>query len=422
MKRKLIFLMLLIFLFSTYTFTYASEDLNLSGQAAILIDYESGAILYEKNMDERLYPASTTKILTAILAIEYGKMDEMVTVDPEVISLTKGSHIALDYYEEVSFEDLLNALLIQSANDASLALAKHIAGSIEGFVEMMNEKAKELGAKNTNFVNPNGLHNDNHYTTAYDMALIAKYAMANETLREIASKSSYTIGPTNKKDESRYLYSTNSFFYGNDKINLNGQLIPVKYDGVICGKTGYTPEAKNCLVTLAERNGQSLIAVVLKSNGKEVYADTHKLLNYGFENFDNITLGHANEFIDNVEVENGILPYAAVVIDKTINYPLRPNSVEKVERKVMIEEDIKAPITKGDVVGTVEYYLDDHLIGKGNLISTIDILEVPPPKLYEFLLDKWYLVAFTLIISLRIIRLYNRTKRRRRRRSKIFGY
>ncbi|NLN14462.1 MAG: D-alanyl-D-alanine carboxypeptidase [Tissierellia bacterium] len=414
--------MLLIFLFSTYTFTYASEDLNLSGQAAILIDYESGAILYEKNMDERLYPASTTKILTAILAIEYGKMDEMVTVDPEVISLTKGSHIALDYYEEVSFEDLLNALLIQSANDASLALAKHIAGSIEGFVEMMNEKAKELGAKNTNFVNPNGLHNDNHYTTAYDMALIAKYAMANETLREIASKSSYTIGPTNKKDESRYLYSTNSFFYGNDKINLNGQLIPVKYDGVICGKTGYTPEAKNCLVTLAERNGQSLIAVVLKSNGKEVYADTHKLLNYGFENFDNITLGHANEFIDNVEVENGILPYAAVVIDKTINYPLRPNSVEKVERKVMIEEDIKAPITKGDVVGTVEYYLDDHLIGKGNLISTIDILEVPPPKLYEFLLDKWYLVAFTLIISLRIIRLYNRTKRRRRRRSKIFGY
>lgn len=422
MKRKLIFLMLLIFLFSTYTFTYASEDLNLNGQAAILIDYESGAILYEKNMDERLYPASTTKILTAILAIEYGKMDEMVTVDPEVISLTKGSHIALDYYEEVSFEDLLNALLIQSANDASLALAKHIAGSIEGFVEMMNEKAKELGAKNTNFVNPNGLHNDNHYTTAYDMALIAKYAMANETLREIASKSSYTIGPTNKKDESRYLYSTNSFFYGNDKINLNGQLIPVKYDGVICGKTGYTPEAKNCLVTLAERNGQSLIAVVLKSNGKEVYADTHKLLNYGFENFDNITLGHANEFIDNVEVENGILPYAAVVIDKTINYPLRPNSVEKVERKVMIEEDIKAPITKGDVVGTVEYYLDDHLIGKGNLISTIDILEVPPPKLYEFLLDKWYLVAFTLIISLRIIRLYNRTKRRRRRRSKIFGY
>jgi len=422
LKRKLIFLMLLIFLFSTYTFTYASEDLNLSGQAAILIDYESGAILYEKNMDERLYPASTTKILTAILAIEYGKMDEMVTVDPEVISLTKGSHIALDYYEEVSFEDLLNALLIQSANDASLALAKHIAGSIEGFVEMMNEKAKELGAKNTNFVNPNGLHNDNHYTTAYDMALIAKYAMANETLREIASKSSYTIGPTNKKDESRYLYSTNSFFYGNDKINLNGQLIPVKYDGVICGKTGYTPEAKNCLVTLAERNGQSLIAVVLKSNGKEVYADTHKLLNYGFENFDNITLGHANEFIDNVEVENGILPYAAVVIDKTINYPLRPNSVEKVERKVMIEEDIKAPITKGDVVGTVEYYLDDHLIGKGNLISTIDILEVPPPKLYEFLLDKWYLVAFTLIISLRIIRLYNRTKRRRRRRSKIFGY
>ncbi len=153
----------------------------------------------KKNPNGKLFPASTTKIMTGILAIEKGHMKDMITIDPEVIDLTYGSHIALDYDEEVSFEDLLNAMLIASANDAALALGKHISGSIEDFVKLMNDKAKEIGAINTNFVNPNGLHDDNHVTTAHDLALIAKYAMENEVFRSIVGKSSYTIGPTNKK-------------------------------------------------------------------------------------------------------------------------------------------------------------------------------------------------------------------------------
>lgn len=421
MKRKFILFLVLILLLNTYS--YADENISLSGEGAILIDFDCGAILFEKNMHQKLYPASTTKIMTAILAIEYGNMDDMVTVDPEVISLTKGSHIALDYDEQVSFKDLLYALMTASANDAALALGKHVSGSVQGFVDLMNEKAKELGALNTNFVNPNGLHDDNHYTTAYDLSLIARYAMANDVFREFASQSSYTIEPTNKKTEPRYLYSTNGFFYGNDKINLNGQTIPVKYEGVICGKTGYTSNAGNCLVTLVERNGQYLLSVVLKADGKEVYTDTHKLLNYGYNNFDSVTIGHANEFIDNLKIENGTLPYASIVIDKDINYTLRLNNLDKVERKIKFKEDIKAPVSQGDVVGTVEYYLDDTLIGQGDLISTIDVSEIPPVKFYQIIFDKWYLFVFLLLIILRFAQLFKRSKRRRRRRSsKVYGY
>lgn len=422
MKKKLVLFLVVIILLNTYTYA-AGNELDLSGEGAILIDFNSGAVLYEKNIHQKLYPASTTKIMTAILAIEYGMMDEIVTIDPEVISLTKGSHIALDYDEQMSFEDLINALMIASANDAALGLAKHVSGSIQGFVKMMNEKAKELGAVNTNFVNPNGLHDDNHYTTAYDLSLIAKYAMSNETFREFASKSSYTIEPTNKKDEPRYLYSTNEFFYGNNKINLNGQSIPIQYEGVICGKTGYTGNAGNCLVTLAQKNGQSLLSVVLKSNGKEVYADTHKLLNHGFNNFNNVVMGHANEFIDNIEIENGTLPYASIVIDKDVSYTLEANSLDKIERKINLDKEIKAPLSKGDSVGTVEYYLDDNLVGKGDLISTIDVSEIPPVKFYQRILDKWYLILFISIIILRFVYLFRKSKKRKRRRSsRIYGY
>lgn len=409
------------------TYSYAEEDLNLAGETAILIDFESGAVLYDKNMHQRVYPASTTKIMTAILAIEHGLeyeiMDDMVTVDPEIISHTKGSHIALDYDEKISYEDLLNAVMIASANDAALALGKHVAGSLQGFIDMMNTKAKELGALDTNFVNPNGLHDDNHYTTAYDMALIAQYAMDNETFKEVASRSNYTIEPTNKKDEPRYLYSTNSFFYGNNNINLDGRTIPAKFEGVICGKTGYTSHAGNCLVTLAEKNGQYLLTAVFKSINGEVYSDTHKLLNYGFDNFDRIAVGHANEFIDNIEIENGLLPYAAVVIDKDINFTLRNEDLNKVERTIKIDEELVAPLAKGGKVGSVEYFLDGNLIGQGDLISTIDISEVAPVSMFQRILDKWYLLVFALIFILRFAHLFKKSKKRKKRRSsRMYGY
>lgn len=411
-----------ILLLNTYAFVHADE-LNLSGQASLLIDYDSGIVLFEKNPHEKLYPASTTKILTGILAIENSNMDDIVTIDPEIISLTAGSHIALDYDEEMTVENLLHALLIQSANDAALALGKHVAGSVDGFVKMMNDKAKELGAVDTNFVNPNGLHDEQHVSSAHDLAIFAKYAMENETFREITGKSSFTIPPTNKKTEPRYLYSTNKFLYGNEKINLDGQTIPIKYEGVSGVKTGYTGNAQNCLVTFAEKNNQKLLAVVLKSDGKEVYTDTHKLLNYGFNNFSNTFIGHANEFIDNVSIDNGHLPLVSAILKENVSYPLHSNSLDRIEKKINIDKELKAPINKGDNLGKVEYYLDGNLIGEGDIVSTFAVEALPPTNLIRKILDKWYLFVFAFIIIIRFGYIMNKSKRKRnRRRSKSFRY
>ena len=175
MKKKILIIIALILLFNTYSF--ADADLSLVGEGVVMVEFDSGTVLHQKNMNTKLYPASTTKIMTAILAIEHGKMDEIVTIDSDVIDLTDGSHIALDYDEQMSVRDLLNALMVASANDAAAALAKHVSGSVDDFVDLMNQKAQELGATNTNFTNPSGLHDDNHYTTAYDLSLIARYAM-----------------------------------------------------------------------------------------------------------------------------------------------------------------------------------------------------------------------------------------------------
>ena len=288
--KRLVALFVLMVILSTYSPSYA-DDLNLSGESAILIDVDTLEILYSKNPHQKLYPASTTKIMTGILAIELGNMDDIVTVDQEVVDLTDGSHIALEPGEKLSLEHLINALLIESANDAALAIAKHISGSIDEFVKLMNEKAKAIGALNTNFVNPNGLPHEEHLSTAYDLALMAKYAMENETFREIVKNYTYTIPITNKKSQERNLWSANRLLYSTERINVNGTQTTIKYEGVNGVKTGYTIAAGQCLVTSYEKDGHKLIAVVLKSSGKNIYSDIHKLLNYGTNNFEKVKIG-----------------------------------------------------------------------------------------------------------------------------------
>lgn len=407
--------MVVIMLLCTYSFSFA-QDLNLSGESAILMDYDTLEILYEKNSHLKLFPASTTKTMTAILALELGNLKDVIKVDEEVIKLTKGSHIALDYDEEMTLEDLLHALLIQSANDAALAIGKHISGSVDGFVKLMNEKAVEIGALDTNFVNPNGLHNDEHVSTAYDLALIGKYAMEKELYRSIAIKPTYVIGPTNKKTESRTLRSTNLFMLGNDTINYDGKTIPIKLDGVLGGKTGYTPQAQNCLITVTEKDNRRFLTVVMKSNGKEVYADTHKLINYGLNNFQNATLGHANEFMGNFQLENADLPFVAGVLDKDFNYPILKENLGKIEKKTVINPDIKFPISVGSVLGTSEYYLNGKLLGSSNIISTAEVSKIKSPSILSIILGYWYLGVFALLIGIRIVSLSNKRKKRSRKR------
>ncbi len=421
--KKSISIILVIMLLCTYSFSFAQE-LNLSGESAILMDYDTLEILYEKNPHMKLYPASTTKTMTAILAIELGNLKDVIKVDEEVIKLTKGSHIALDYDEEMTLEDLLHALLIQSANDAALAIGKYVSGSVDGFVKLMNEKAIEIGALNTNFVNPNGLHNDEHVSTAYDMALIGKYAMDKEIFRSIAIKPTYVIGPTNKKTESRTLRSTNLFMLGNENINYEGKTVPIKMDGVLGGKTGYTPQAQNCLITVTQRDNRRLLTVVLKSNGKEVYADTHKLINYGFDNFQNATLGYTNEFMGNFQLENATIPFVAGVLDRDFNYPLLKENINKIEKKIIINEDLTYPISLGAVLGTSEYYLNGKLLGSSNIVSTAEVTKIPPITLIGRILKYWYLGVFVLFIAVRIVTLSTRRKNRirRKRERSIYSY
>lgn len=417
--KKALLLFVLIFLFSTYSFSYA-EELNLSGEGAILIDMDTAEILYEKNSHSQFYPASTTKIMTAILAIEKGNMDDMVTIDQEVVNLTDGTHIALEPGEQLSLEHLLNALLIESANDAALAIAKHISGSIEEFNNLMNEKAKSIGCLNTNFANPNGLPNEEHMTTAYDLALIARYAMQNEKFRSIVKNYTYTIPITNKKTETRYLKSANRILYSNEKIDVDGKLTPIKYDGVNGVKSGYTVVAKQCLVTSLDKNGHKLIAVVLKSDGKNVYSDTHKLLNYGLENFENIKIGFANKFIDNFNINNGVVPFVAGVTKTDFNFIIRKNQKDEIKEKVVINENLEAPISKEQVIGKVEYLLDGKVIGETDIISTMYVEIKPSPSLFKIIFSKWYIFVFILLILCRISALNRKRRIKRRRRTSMY--
>lgn len=416
--KKTVFLLIFILLF-TYTTAFAN-NLSIEGEAAILMDFDTKEILYEKNMDTKLYPASTTKIVTAILALELGKPNDIVTVDQEVVDLTDGSHIALDPDEELTLEQMLNALLIQSANDAALAIAKHTSGSMDGFIDLMNEKARALGASNTNFVNPNGLHDDNHYSTAHDIALFSHYAMQNETFRNMVNTVSYEVPPTNKKDETRYFHNTNRLLNNNTKINVDGNYVSTKYEGASGVKTGTTSKAQSCLASYAEKDGQRLIAVVLKSSVHGVYSDTHKLLNYGFDNFDNTTIGFKNEFIENIQIKDGVQTHVAGILGDEFVYPLLNGNLDKIDVKLNLRESLVAPINKGETLGNLVYYLDGEPIGDAEIISTMDIELDPMTKTSNKILSKWYLIVFVAIIILRVLALQKRSKRRSTKRKSYY--
>src|SRR6056297_929240 len=224
---------------------YSITKDDIFSEGAILINASTGQILFEKNPHKRLYPASTTKILTALLIEEKFNLDDKVTIDPES-PFTIGARIYVHEGEIFTIEQLLNALLIDSANDVANALAVYHSGSLEAFSKEMNEKAKSLGAQNSNFVNPSGLHNSDHYSTAFDLSQIAKEFYKNEVLMAIVKKSTYSIPATNKVDETRYLKSSNKFLYSesnNYLLDYRGNQVFAKLDSVTGMKTGYTDEA-----------------------------------------------------------------------------------------------------------------------------------------------------------------------------------
>ena len=376
-KRKIFYVFAIIFILLT-NFCFAVEPTINSG-SAILVEESTGKILYEKNAYEKMYPASTTKILTAILVLEKCNLEDMAIVSHNAVYSLPIAYVTTNLREgeEISVGDLMYALMLKSANDAAIVLAEHVGGSVEGFADMMNEKALELGCKNTHFINPNGLHDENHYTTAYDLYLIANYAMKNETFRKYVTTTTYTLPTTNKyKKSDRICLTTNDFLKTNSKY-YNENVIGIK--------TGTTTEAKNCLVSAIQKDDTMLISVTLHSDSNsQRYTETQSLFDYGFNDFDFKNIVEANTVITNIDVENGNKDTKNLDLytkETLTDYIKNEINLTEIKPTIQLNENIKAPIQSGEILGKVTYNIDGteyttDLIASHDVIEKIDIVTI----------------------------------------------
>lgn len=322
------FILVWIFaLFINSPASFANEP-TIYSQAAILMDSKSGNIIYEKNSNTLMYPASTTKILTAILAIENCELSEKITASEAAITAIKSGYTnaKIQVGETLSMEDLLYALLLKSANEAANVIAERVGGTTQNFANIMNAKAIELGCSSTHFVNSNGIHDDSHYTTAHDLAIMTKYCMQNETFRKIICTKEYTLPATEQyPSEDRILKNTNS---------LMSETSQFYYPYVIAGKTGFTTQAKNCLISIGQKDGVELICVVLHAETTEDgrsarYLDTIHLFEYGFSlvsppnNLENETKINATEVSKEIS-------QSAIPTDET------PEETSRIDFKIFI--------------------------------------------------------------------------------------
>jgi D-alanyl-D-alanine carboxypeptidase (penicillin-binding protein 5/6) len=321
------------------------------------MDAETGAVLAAQNADEKLPIASTTKIMTALLALERGNLDDRITISEEA-AYQEGSSMYTSPGETYTLEELLYGLLLNSGNDAAWAIAEHISGSVPAFVEAMNQRARELGATNTHFSNPSGLPDPGHYSTARDLALITKAALARSDFRRIVSTKAQKV-PWPVKGEEKLLVNHNRLLW--------------RYEGADGVKTGYTTQARQCLVASATRDGQSLIAVVLRSEGNNVWTDAERLLDYGFANFTTRTLVRAGEKFGAVKVKGGDMESVAVQAARGLTVTVPKEKSDELEKSVEITGELTAPVAAGHEVGEVIFTLAGEEIGRVPLVAAADV-------------------------------------------------
>lgn len=348
----------------------------IGAEGAILMDAETGVILYGKNIHEKLYPASVTKILTTLIAAEECELNETVTFSHDAIFSIPydSSHIAIDVDEQLTVDQCLQAILIASANEVANGLAEHVAGSMDAFVDMMNTKAKELGCLNSNFVTTNGLHDDNHYTTAYDLAMIGRHFFANELLCKYASTSKLHIPPSEHQPDDIVAWCKNELYKGRSH----------EYEYLVASKTGYTDTSRQTLVSCAEKDGMKLICVILKEESPAQYTDTIDLFNYGFSNFQKINVSQAETkynidnasfFYSNNDIFGDSTPIlslnseASVILPKTADF-------SDAESTISYENP-----TEG-TIGTITYTYGGTYVGS----ATID-LATSSAMSYQFTRD-----------------------------------
>lgn len=368
---KLIFIFIFILaLLIPKSLATTEPDFSLNSTSAYLLDVSSGQVLYERNSHEKLYPASLTKVLTAIVVVENAKLDETVTISKSAINSVEFGYISsnLKEGEELTVEQLLNILIVSSANDVAVALAEHISGSVDNFAILMNETATKIGCTNSNFVNPNGTHNENHYSTAYDLSLIGNYALKFDVLKEIFAKTSFTLPSTNLYTSGDRIYSTTN------EILLSWNNNYYKYAKGM--KTGFTTPAGFCLITYAQKDDLQLLSVVLNSSTSDNrYLETKKILDYGFNNFSLKKFANKGDIIQTVSVKG------ATKDTKKLNLILNDDlfitvdndlDLSTVKPQININQKIKAPIIEGTVLGSLSYTVNGITYTQ-NLIANNDV-------------------------------------------------
>jgi len=365
----------LIFSICIITVTASAEERQLSCKSALLMDYGSGKVLYEFNPHEKLPLASVTKVMTMLLTmeeIESGRLkySDIVTASAYAKSMG-GSTIFLDEGEQITVDDLLKGIAVSSGNDACVAIAEHISGNCDDFVLRMNERAKKLGMKNTNFVNCNGLDAPEHYSTAYDIALMSRELMNHEDI---------------------FKYTTiwmDSLRNGEFTLSNTNKLVRF-YEGCTGLKTGSTSDAGFCISATAKRNDLHLIAVIMNApTSKERQADASSLLNYGFSKYKNVTAIKKDQRVKDINVEKGKKSHAKLKCTDDIKIILSKDSASEPEIKYNLDPSVKAPIKEGDKAGEALYISDGKTLGKTDIVFAEDVEKIDFPFAYGKIVDIW---------------------------------
>ena len=350
-----------------------TKEPSIDAHSAIVMDMESGRVLFEKNAYIKRPMASTTKIMTAIVAIENGKLDDIVEVSERAASIW-GSKIHLKKGQKISLKELLYGLMLRSGNDAAIAIAEHIGGSEEKFLEMMNNKAREIGALNTNFKTPHGLDAEGHYSTAYDLSIITRYALKNPLFSSIVS--------------------TRTAYVNGRSVNNTNEMLSI-YKGADGVKTGFTGQAGRCLVASATRAGVRYISVVLNCSTRAKRAMSSKMiLDYAFNNYSRHNLAEKDEIVAEVNVVKGLKGRVSIKTCDSLVLPLTQSELSELQKNIYLPDKLRAPVSKGQIVGKIEYVSTGKILGS----VFLETAEEDPDK------DFMYFLRYIFMMWLRTVK------------------
>lgn len=402
--------------------SHAIESIDVDAGAAILIDPDLDMVIYEENADQKMYPASTTKIMTALLTLENCQLTDTVTLTAEDFTGIDSSSSSggLKERETVTVETLLYCLMLPSANEAANALARQISGSIPEFVKLMNKRAKKLGCTGTHFANPNGLHDENHYTTARDLAKIAEKAMENDTFATIVNTAQKKLPATNMQGE-RLIYTTNNLILRKSD--------PVYYDYCYGIKTGHTTPAGYCLVSTATKSGHTYISVLLgckenKSGAAKSFTETKRLFQWAFKNYTNETLVKAGESVMEVPVRlSSEKDYVVLTTSSDLNAVVPVDlDTDKLDIQQHVPDDVTAPIKAGQKIGSMTVSYEGKEYGSVDLVATADVsvskVLYYADKLENFFSSTFFKVCCIILLILALIWLFLFFSRRQRQKKR----